>query len=158
MLVACGAGSKPDYLSAEEFCAADCARWGECFGLTGSEITDCRLSCLRSGWPQRIRQEVLTAYAECLDRLTCTAFDNAEIRDNCFYDAFEGAEPSDACAKFCEVEVAKAFECGYRYGISDCLKYNCGVVDSILDEATDCVREPVCEEWRACEDAVFSFD
>lgn len=157
-LTTCAPGSEPDYLSAEEFCETDCRRWGECSRLSLGDIEYCKYYCLGSGWPQRIRKEVLTAFAGCLDRLSCTMLESSEARDACFSDAFEDAQPSEACVSFCEADTAKAFECGYRFGISDCLRYNCGVVDSVLARAAECPREEDCEEWGSCVQAAFSFD
>jgi hypothetical protein len=145
-------------MSAAEFCAADCRRWGECSWLSQGDVDYCRYYCLGSGCAQRIREDVLTAYSGCLDRLSCASFESSEARGACFSNAFESARPSNACANFCQADTAKAFECGYRYGISDCVRYNCGVVDSVLNAAAECSREEDCEEWRSCTKAAFSFD
>ncbi len=131
---------------------------GHCEGLDTSFNQYCVNGCVGDSFTRLVRGDVLVHYAHCINELQCSDLGESDARDTCFNDAFESVSPSKACAKFCEANTQTAFECGYRGSIDECVRYNCGVVDSVLNEASQCATRGTCSSWESCLDEAFTVD
>ena len=142
----------------QDYCQTDCEGWTWCLNLGSAQIDPCVNNCLVHPFTRNMRGEVLTDYAACLDDLQCAMFTDDAARNECFLEAFHQAPHSKVCAEFCEGHVLKSFECGYRFSMDDCARYNCGVIDDVLLLATECAERDSCESWDSCLQGAFSLE
>lgn len=154
-LAACGGGG--DQTSSEIWCDGLCAAVQRC----GYRDEGCHSDCVRDR-PGLANISTNGAAAEepCLEQLSCTALsgDDAAWSSElhaCWETAEHSLSASAHAHHFCAGHALAWFDCGYTLSLHDCEGMYGMWKDSVLDRVAACEAKPSCDDFQACEDAVF---
>jgi hypothetical protein len=158
VLLAGGCGSSGGDSAPVIWCDGLCAAVARC----GFHDPTCHSTCVqdRSGLARESASGA-TAQEPCLEQLSCQALSGDEAAwqqelQACWDQAVSLVAVTGRARQICPQHAMAWFDCGYTLSVDDCEHMYSMWNDAVIDQVARCDAKQSCDEFKACEQNVFS--